>query len=285
MTESSNSESSVQFGYKPTHLRRVVRALASLFINLFRLNSNSLLATEINQMLDPWTSVRFQDYKLRFKSGHGRLRWRALTLSTEEPLMVDWISKFEEHDVFLDIGANVGTYSIPAALLARRVYAVELDPANLYILKENIIENEVHDKVIIFPFPASDRAAVQDVYYRDRALGDALQSVGAPQALSTTKPAPYHLTQLCFSLDDIFELFRLERPNKIKIDVDGNEVAVVSGAWELITSANEVYIELNDDDYALQLIARFLHIGLSLVAEQKLARGGTNCLFARRALI
>lgn len=281
MTESSNSGSCVQFGYKPTNLRRLVRVLASMFISVFRLNSNSLLATEINQMLDPWTSVQFQDYKLRFKSGHGRLRWRALTLSTEEPLMVDWISKFEEHDVFLDIGANVGTYSIPAALLAKRIYAVELDPANCYLLKENIIENKVNDKVIIFPFPAAGSIGMLDIYYRDRALGDALQSLGRPQILQTLKPFPYVLQQLCFPLDHIFNLFALERPNKIKIDVDGNEEAVVNGAWGLISSASEVYIELNDDDFGSEFKARASSVGLRLIAEQKLQLGGTNCLFSQ----
>jgi FkbM family methyltransferase len=231
-------------------------------------------------MLNPWTSVRFKDFNLRFKSGHGRLIWRAMTLNTEEPLIIDWISKFEESDVFLDIGANVGTYSIPAALLSSRVYAVELDPANCYLLKENIIENKVNDRVIIFPFPASDSLEMLEVYYRDRALGDALQSVGKPQALRTIKPAPYVLRQLCFPLDDMFRLFGLERPNKIKIDVDGNEEAVVNGAWGLIQSANELYIELNDDCFGREFKSRLLATGWKLVAEQSF-RLGTNCLLSR----
>jgi len=273
--------STAEFGYKPSVYRRVVRIVASLFIFIFRLNKNSLMATEINQMLDQWTSVQFQNFNLRFKSGHGRLRWRAMTLNTEEPLMVDWLSTFGKSDIFLDIGANVGTYSVPAAILAKRVYSVELDPANCYLLKENIIENKVNDKVILFPFPASDRVEMLEIYYRDRGLGDALQSVGRPQVLQTLNPDPYVLKQLCFPLDHIFNLFGLEKPNKIKIDVDGNEEVVVNGAWGLISFANEVYVELNDDDFGRQFKARLFAVGFKLDSEQSLQRGFTNCLFKR----
>ena len=46
-----------------------------------------------------------------------------------------------------------------------------------------------------------------------------------------------------FSLDDVFVQLNLPRPNKIKIDVDGNELTVLQGMKDLIRSANEVYFE------------------------------------------
>ena len=94
-------------------------------------------------------------------------------------------------DIFLDIGANVGIYSIPAAKMCSQVFCVELDPANIYILHSNIYLNNVTDKTVILPFAAGDKKKLEKIYYRDFSIGDALQSVGKEQLLPTVKNNPY----------------------------------------------------------------------------------------------
>jgi len=43
--------------------------------------------------------------------------WRFKTLFEKEPETIDWINSFRKEDVFWDIGANVGIYSIWAVEL------------------------------------------------------------------------------------------------------------------------------------------------------------------------
>lgn len=45
------------------------------------------------------------------------------------------------------------------------------------------------------------------------------------------------------SLDELFAKTELQRPNKIKIDVDGNELIVLAGTVELLSGASEIYFE------------------------------------------
>ena len=46
------------------------------------------------------------------------------------------------------------------------------------------------------------------------------------------------------SLDDMVKKFNLKQPDYIKIDVDGNEHLVLSGAKETIKKTKEILIEL-----------------------------------------
>jgi len=64
-------------------------------------------------------------------------------------------------DVVVDLGANIGAFSMPAALLADRVYAVE--PLYTDILKRNILANHL-DNVYVLEVGISDK--VEDVVLR-----------------------------------------------------------------------------------------------------------------------
>src|SRR6516225_6500482 len=43
--------------------------------------------------------------------------WRARTLLAKEPETIEWIDSFRAGDVFWDVGANVGLYSLYAAVV------------------------------------------------------------------------------------------------------------------------------------------------------------------------
>ena len=258
----------MQYGFVPGLWRKVQRILASIFISIFRLNSNSNWATEVCQMLKPVSTVNFDGHELLFMSGHGRLKWRAESFFREEPIMVDWLKDFQDGDVFLDVGANVGTYTIAAAKKGARVLAIELDPTNAFCLNSNVCINKLYDKVNLIPFVASDSVSIQDVYYRDFSVGDALQSVGREQILPTRSPAPYKIPQLSMPIDKIISEFGLPRPNKIKIDVDGNEEIVLNGAWDTIDKAGEIYLEDNGLHEDRKIIEKLFQMGFQIKREE-----------------
>ena len=134
--------------------------------------------------------------------------------------------------------------TVPIAQRVKKVYACELDPLNVAILKENIVLNAVQRQVTILPFACGSSAELVDVTFRDLAYGDALQLIAGGEDLGTRLEQLSHAASIVqFSLDEIFIQLKLSFPNKIKIDVDGNEETVLRGLKGLLATANEIYFE------------------------------------------
>jgi len=168
----------------------------------------------------------------------------------------------QSSDVVLDVGANVGMYTVPIAKRVRTVYACELDPLNIAILKENLFFNSVTQNVVVLPFACGDSAKIVDVKFRDLAYGDALQLIEGGDPQNTRLGDRTHSAKVIqFSLDDIFIKLDLYRPNKIKIDVDGNELTVLQGMKDLIRGANEVYLEDSFSDSCKAVVQYLLSVG------------------------
>ena len=235
------------WGYKPSIRRQVVRLFCQLIIFVLRINGRTIFSNEFIQMLDPKFKIKFENKDFTFRTGHGRLFWRARTVLTEEPLMISWIKSMTPNDVVLDIGANVGMYSVLIAEKVKTVYACELDTLNVAVLKENLYLNGLLNKVQIIPLACGARAEMVDVKFRSMSYGDALQLIEGGDETQSFGSHPdttgYVTSVLQVSLDELFDDANLARPNKIKIDVDGNELTVLSGTTKLLSGASEIYFE------------------------------------------
>ena len=250
------------YGFKPSLGRRALRTVCLSLIKALNLNGRSIFSNEFMQLLDPRIDVVLDNQKLTFRTGNGRLLWRAKSLLTEEPLMITWIRSMHRDDVVLDVGANVGIYTIPIAKRVQTVYACELDPLNIAILKENMFLNAVTENVVVLPFACGVSAKIVDVKFRDLAYGDALQLIEGGDPQNTRLGHQNHSAKVIqFSLDDIFVKLDLSRPNKVKIDVDGNEITVLQGMKDLIRGANEVYFEDSLSDSCRVVVAFLLDSG------------------------
>ena len=62
------------------------------------------------------------------------------------------------------------------------------------------------------------------------------------------------------SLDECIKLLNLEKPNYIKIDVDGNDLLVLEGAKKLLyeDSVKEIFVEIDDKIYTNNEIENFM---------------------------
>ena len=271
------------WGYKPSIRRQVVRLLCRLIIFVLRINGKTIFSNEFIQMLDPKFKVKFENKEFTFRTGHGRLFWRAKTVLTEEPLMISWIKSMTPNDVVLDIGANVGTYSVLIADKVKTVYACELDSLNVAILKENLYLNNLLDKVKIIPLACGGKTGIVDVKFRSLSYGDALQLMtgGDETQIFGSNPnvTGYTAPVLQVSLDELFAVTDLQRPNKIKIDVDGNELIVLAGTVELLTGASEIYFE-DGMTATCSDFMKFLHLkGFKEVSrEEQFAKSDKNLL-------
>jgi FkbM family methyltransferase len=131
---------------------------------------------------------------------------------------------------FLDVGANIGSYTILAASVCRaRAIAFEPDPDTARLLRRNIAINHI-----------SSLAAV-----REAALGgvngqiaftlgsDTMNRVAGPDGKSV-QVVPIR------RLDDILDA---ETPTLIKMDVEGFEEQVLSGASRVLKSPSLLAIQ------------------------------------------
>src|SRR5579862_1661385 len=76
------------------------------------------------------------------------LIFRAQSVLTKETDTIEWIDGFEDGAVFWDIGANVGVYSLYAAV-KRQSFALAFEPApaNFYALTRNIHLNRLDHRI------------------------------------------------------------------------------------------------------------------------------------------
>ena len=143
--------------------------------------------------------------------------------------------------VFFDVGANVGFYSLLGARLVRstgRVVAFEPMPRNLAFLYRHVRLNRA-DNVTILPLACADALSTElFVAGENHALGRLEGSNGEPKTTSSQSPG---LLVATISLDAAAEKLGL-RPDVIKIDVEGAELRVLQGAANILTQVRPVLL-------------------------------------------
>ena len=86
---------------------------------------------------------------------------RINTFFTKEPETLAWIDNFEGDNkiTFWDIGANIGIYSIYAALSHKNIQIISFEPStsNLRVLSQNISKNNLSQKINICQFALTNQ--------------------------------------------------------------------------------------------------------------------------------
>lgn len=124
--------------------------------------------------------------------------------------------RFAYSGTVVDIGANIGAFSLYAAQHASIVYAVEPEPNNLQALKNNIALNKLNN-ITVVPFGISDR--------NDTAV---ISDMGGG---STIKDDGIFGTEIeLITLDALFANYNIKNVDVLKIDVEGSELEIILGA-------------------------------------------------------
>lgn len=179
---------------------------------------------------------------------------RALTVLSKEPDTIHWIDDFIGNgDVFYDVGANVGVYSLYAALSrGARVLAFEPMCSNYEVLNRNIFLNGADDAIVAYNCAFHDRSILSRLNLSDFLPGKAGHSFeSATGQVEGIEPA-FRQGMLGMTMDDFIERFSAPFPNHIKIDVDGNEGLIVDGMARLLMDPRlrTIAIELDTTDNA-----------------------------------
>lgn len=126
-----------------------------------------------------------------------------------------------EGDVVLDVGAQIGSFSLLAASRGARVLAFEPCPMNAALLRENVRLNGFSDRVDVC------EQAVLRPGVAERTLYQTYTNLGGHSLLGWVGPG---VRVACTSLDAIFREHGIERCRVLKIDVEGAECPVLYSA-------------------------------------------------------
>jgi FkbM family methyltransferase len=140
------------------------------------------------------------------------------------------LGKLKPGDVFCDIGANVGIFSIYAAKKigkAGRVVAFEPAATNFKVLKKNVFINNLKN-VMLFPY-ALGEASKMGILHLDEDRSSFVKDIVNDMKKQRVK---------IFRGDEIIRTKGIPNPKVIKIDVEGYEYFVIKGLKK--TLANEI---------------------------------------------
>ena len=147
----------------------------------------------------------------------------------------------------MDLGANVGYVSLLMASLVGpkgKLYAVEPDPKNFELLQMNIKLNKFKDRTVCYEMAMSDIVGESNFYVGRNAsnLGSLIKHKKSVQKPTKVK---------CDTITHFFEKTG-GFPDLIKMDLEGGEVQVFAGMYDLMKAKNfpcKIIMELHPQFY------------------------------------
>ena len=135
------------------------------------------------------------------------------------------VNRYRRNLVVLDIGANIGLFSIYAHDSADKVIAVEPTPEHLNILKE--LTNN-YKNIIIEPGALADNTGTLEFYISDE----------NSTMNSTVNTYNKSVTVNSIRLDDLIKKYNLSHVDFCKMDIEGSEFQAITA--ELVNAMSDV---------------------------------------------
>ncbi|WP_187152668.1 FkbM family methyltransferase [Acidianus manzaensis] len=163
----------------------------------------------------------------------------SLFISTSEPVSFKYFLEFvKDGGVVVDVGANVGIYSLIAAKYAERVFAIEANPEIIPILNYNITLNDFKNVTVINKAVSDSEGKVKLYLGKAHEVSSILPSF--MEGYTYSKYVEVEST----TLDNLLSGVSV---NLLKIDVEGAEVNVLRGAKETLKKAKRIIIEVRNN--------------------------------------
>jgi FkbM family methyltransferase len=153
----------------------------------------------------------------------------------EYPEMTFLLRFLQKDDVFVDVGANVGSYTVLAAgVVGAKTIAFEPIPLSFRRLSRNVEANDIAELAELHCVGVSDKPGA--LHFTDDL--DTVNHVSAAGESGSVVEVP--VTTLDLALGD-------RRPSLMKMDIEGHEFAALQGATETLRRASllAVILETN----------------------------------------
>lgn len=234
------------------HLKQLVkvavnhRGLRSFFLRLevFDLVGRFSPAVAVD-LGDVWYYVATTDSQLgRVVFGQGHYEQEVMACAFQILEATSGRVPFLADRVFVDIGANVGTSTIPAIKVFGAARAVVFEPElrNYKLLRCNLIANDLDDRVQTFRLALSDRASLGVLELAEASWGDhrIRRRPDVADGRYAESQRPTVEVELA-RLDDLD--LDLDALGVVWMDTQGHEGHVLAGASRLLDSDVPVVIE------------------------------------------
>jgi FkbM family methyltransferase len=168
------------------------------------------------------------------------------------PEIYTWLKSFQPGDVFYDIGANIGMFSLTTAKLHEgqvKSYAFEPSFSTFGSLVRNIIGNQFEKIIIPFSIALSNIYGMRNFNYSDISSGTSVHTLDTVVNQTGMEFIPaFHQQVITYPLDELVAHFGLPVPTHIKIDVDGNEYEIIEGMKDTLGKDNvkSVLVEITE---------------------------------------
>lgn len=167
-----------------------------------------------------------------------------------EQVELDWLNTYCKNNSkvnFIDVGANIGVYSILVAKWAgknSKIVAVEPDLRNLKLLRTNLFLNNVETKIEIFNCAISDSPVDAGFF---------IESLyGATSRLTSDSNAGRAIKIV--QLDEILSDFISTDALLIKIDIEGYEPSAIRSGLRMIRILRpEILVEFSNSKFRSSL--------------------------------
>jgi FkbM family methyltransferase len=230
--------------------------------------------TQLKQDINPVVRLDFEAVPIWLHADSKTDLTRARSCA-KEPATVQWIlDRMKPGDVLYDVGANVGAYSLIAAVQVQRnakVYAFEPSFATFQQLCRNVVLNQCQDAVIPHMLALSSGTGMARFNHASLQGGTSLHTLGEAVDYKGEQFKPiYTQEMLSFSIDDLVARFGFAPPTLMKIDVDGTELDIIEGTAQLLSgsSLRSVILEICERrGLRTRILDRMLSHGFNLTAE------------------
>jgi FkbM family methyltransferase len=142
-------------------------------------------------------------------------------------------------DLFIDIGANIGSYTILAsAVCGARAIAVEPDPGTAAALRRNVAANFVNERVTVVEAALGALAGIANLTVGADTMNRILKDEGGPSQE--------------VALETLDEVVGDGSPTIIKMDVEGYEFEVVAGGLHTLRNPSLLAVISENGDASVR---------------------------------
>lgn len=189
-------------------------------------------------------STEFQSARERSTFAPVETERFTIWVDTEDPLVAPGIMADREYEthvtavlerelqsdsVFVDIGANMGWFTLLAAGIARQVIAIEPNPLNVQLLYHSLLTNRF-DNVWVLPCAVSDRPALLSLnFLRSNGFVSAVGEASGATTIVQGQP-----------LDALLK--DVEQVDVIKMDIEGHEPIALRGMADTLARCRPVLV-------------------------------------------
>lgn len=155
------------------------------------------------------------------------------------------LSILNDKDIFIDVGANIGVYSLLASskINKGKIFAFEPSPKILPQLEENISLNNKDDRIVVIKKAVSQKNGF---------INFDINSSPDYNHISYSSNKTEVLRVQSITLDKFISKNNLKRVKLIKIDVEGAELLVLKGLQKSLKAklVDVLIVEVNQDEEA-----------------------------------